>query len=95
MSFQQTLPTSEGKLITIIFDEVNYVGKPTPYRVVVAEILRKMDFWDDVEGCFFNYDVTADEACFNRQMRWRRKTGLLTHCKSCPKTKREIDPGLF
>lgn len=66
ISFQQTLPTSEGKLLSIIFDEINHVGKPTPYRVVVAEILRRMAFWNDVEDCTFNYDFSCDEAAFNQ-----------------------------
>lgn len=66
LSFQQTLPTSEGKLLSIIFDEINHVGKPTPYRIVVAEVLRRMAFWNEVEDFEFQYEHSADEASFNQ-----------------------------
>lgn len=66
ISFQQTLPTAEGKLLTIVFDEINHVSKPTPYRTVVAEVLRKMDFWSEIEDFEFTYEHSADDACFNQ-----------------------------
>ena len=66
VTFEQALPTSEGKVITLVIDELNYVAKPTKYRVVVADILRRTEFWNEIEDFDFIYEFVADEAAFDQ-----------------------------
>lgn len=66
VTFEQALPTSDGKVVTLVIDELNYVGKPTKYKTIVADILKRTEFWNEVEDHEFIYEYTADEAAFNQ-----------------------------
>jgi len=47
----------------IVFDEINFVGKPRPYFTVVPVILERMQFWQDEMETNFMFDhITGSEA---------------------------------
>lgn len=70
LTFEQTIPTKE-RTITIVFDELNYVGKDMPYHAIVPELISRMVYWNKKagDGVDFWYEHIADEAAFNQKNR--------------------------
>jgi hypothetical protein len=44
--FEQMVPT-KTKVVWLVFDELNFVGQFTPDTLVVPEILKRMDYWNN------------------------------------------------
>lgn len=47
-------------------DELNFVGKFTPYKQVIPQLLRRMDYWNEIVDTEFKYVHIADQAAFNQ-----------------------------
>jgi hypothetical protein len=60
--FIQAIPTKDGIYWKVI-DELNYVGKPTKNTRVMADVLERMGFWNEVCETEFRYEHIIDEAC--------------------------------
>lgn len=68
---QQFVPTPE-KLYWRVFDELNYVDRYTPYPILVPQLLKRMDYWNDLIGVQFVFEHISDNSAFNQ---WRATTG--------------------
>ena len=92
VAFMQML-VIEGKVLWIIFDELNFVGKHRTYKRVVTEVLKTMDHWQDIVGCKFQFEHICDAAAFtNRRsdgsfevMDIEREGKGRIRMKACPK----------
>lgn len=65
--FMQFIPTKDGKVIWLVFDELNFVGEYKPDFVVVPRILERVDFWTAFLGGQPTFLYIADEAAFNQR----------------------------
>ncbi|MCI0538835.1 MAG: terminase family protein [Verrucomicrobiales bacterium] len=65
---EQRLPILDQTrpIIWSVFDELNYVGMHKPYKFVVTETIKRMEYWDKTFGPFLFIHV-ADEAAFNQR----------------------------
>jgi hypothetical protein len=65
--FIQRIPTGE-RPVWIVFDELNFVSTYTPYRLIVPQVLKRMEYWDKLAGGGrkFYYDHFADSSAFNQ-----------------------------
>jgi len=75
--FMQLVPTID-KLIWVVPDEKNYVGKYMPYRRLVPEIIKRMQYWEEESGRVYGKAVefkfihVSDDSAFNQ---FRAKEG--------------------
>lgn len=67
-TFMQLLPTKEGKLLWLIFDEVDHLHQKILYRKMAREIIGRMKFWKARMDFDFQYEFIADESAINQ---WR------------------------
>lgn len=63
--FMQMLPTID-KLVWLVFDELNYVGLYMPYQRIVPQILKRMDYWQEMARCKFEWEHISDNSAFNQ-----------------------------
>ena len=66
ITFLQIIPTAEGKLLVLVFDELNFVEARAPFVRVVSALLRRMDFWDQWSGGKFHYLHVSDDSAFSQ-----------------------------
>lgn len=63
--FMQNVPSAPVNT-WIVFDEINFVGKPRPYHTVVPVIIERMEFWKDMMQTEFMFDhISSDESFTN------------------------------
>jgi hypothetical protein len=73
----QFIPTKD-KIIWLVFDELNCVGKYMPYRQLVPKLVERLIYWEYAVSEFtgkkvqFNFRHIADESAFNQ---FRAKEG--------------------
>lgn len=63
--FMQLIAKS-GVMAWQVFDELNYVGKQTPYWKVVEDTCKTMDDWRTQMNHEFGFEHISDEAAFNQ-----------------------------
>lgn len=68
VTFLQAIPTKEGKVIWIVFDEVDHLGEKILYRNLAREIIQRMRYWRELMEYRFNYMHITDESAINQ---WR------------------------
>lgn len=56
----------EDRRAWVAFDEINNVGKYTPYHIVIPMLLKRMDMWNAKMGHQFSYHFVSDDAAFNQ-----------------------------
>jgi hypothetical protein len=64
VTFEQLIPTKDGKLIWIVFDELIFVGEKRPDYYVAEELLKKMDFWKKQTRGISPFIHVADQSAF-------------------------------
>lgn len=68
--FLQCIPIKKGsdeKLLWLVFDELNYVGKRQKYSIVVPNIMLRMAYWQKRMSHNFVFEHISDEAAFTHQ----------------------------
>lgn len=65
VSFLQIVPTL-NKVLKIVFDELNYVGKYRPYQKLVPEVIKRMIYWDGRMQHKFRFEHISDNSAFNQ-----------------------------
>lgn len=63
--FLQMIPT-HTKIIWTIFDELVYVDRYVPYRLLVPRVLRRMDYWNARCNHSFTFEHISDDSAFNQ-----------------------------
>lgn len=71
VSFLQEIPVN-GKVVTIIFDEFNSVGKQVSIEFVTRQIMTRLNRWCERVGYDFSTVCASDNSAFNR---FRAATG--------------------
>ena len=66
VSFLQ-LVIVDGKLIWLIFDECNFVGKHRTYKKVVSDVLKTIDHWNEVCDTRFLVNHICDSSAFTNR----------------------------
>jgi hypothetical protein len=61
----QLIPMGSRVVWTVI-DELNYVGKRTPYHRVVYDIMERMSYWNERAGKQMVWEHISDEAAFSQ-----------------------------
>ena len=59
----------------IVFDELNFVEKRLPYKRIVPQLLRRMDYWEQRCKHKFHWEHISDDSAFNQL----RPDGSLDH----------------
>lgn len=72
---QQFIPTQE-RILWLVFDELNYVDRFTPYPILVPQLLKRMDYWNSRMGVEFDFQHISDNSAFNQ---WHASTGSFDH----------------
>ena len=67
-TFLQMIPTREGKVIWIAFDEVDFLGEKILYRNMARLLIERMRFWRRKLDYSFKFIHIADESAINQ---WR------------------------
>jgi len=65
VTFLQMIPTKDGKIVWIVFDELIMVGEHRPDFYVAAEVLKKMDFWNERKKGACQFIHIADQSAFS------------------------------
>jgi hypothetical protein len=82
----------------LLFDELNFVGKYTPYRRVIATLLKRFDYWNALLDTEFKYVHIADEAAFNQiksdgsydSTEIQKLSGGRIKLRACPKARDSV-----
>jgi len=66
----------KDKMVWIIFDEMVYVNRKISYEVLVPEIVRRMNWWNEEMETIFTWDHCSDNSAFNQ---FRASQGTYDH----------------
>lgn len=96
--FEQMIPTRDGRIIWITFDELNYVGSYTPEHKVVRDLMKRMDHWQTYLGSQASFVHISDEAAFSQirqdgsydALRIQQLSGGKIRMRPCPKGKESV-----
>ncbi len=67
IAFMQMIPTADGKIIWIIFDELNYVAQHRPDFFIAGELMAKMDYWEKRMKNSCQFIHVADQSAFSHR----------------------------
>lgn len=62
--FVQIVPLAE-RIWKLCIDELDYVGKYTPYEKVVREVIERMRYWEEKCGVQFRWEHISDDSAFS------------------------------
>jgi hypothetical protein len=62
--FVQIVPTLD-RIYKLCIDELDYVGKYTPYERVVADVIIRMQYWEKKCNTEFRWEHISDDSAFN------------------------------
>lgn len=76
ITFCQIIPLADGRRYKLIIDELDRVGKYTPYSILVPEIIERMVYWESKMKSEFRWDHISDDSAFTV---FRPNTGSFDH----------------
>jgi len=76
ISFLQAIPVKDKGVVWVLFDEMVYTGRKIQLRVLVRELMRRMDFWNRQMNHTFKYIHVSDNSAFNQ---YNNATGSYEH----------------
>jgi len=68
VTFLQAIPTKDGRVLWIIFDEVDHLGEKILYKNLARKVMARMRFWRELMDYDFAFEHIADESAVNQ---WR------------------------
>lgn len=68
ITFMQAIPIQDGRIIWIIFDEVDSLGEKVLYRELAKKVMVRMRYWRELCDYKFAYDHISDSSAVNQ---WR------------------------
>lgn len=75
LAFMQERSTSD-RVVNVVFDEIVHVDSKITYDILVPEIMRRMNYWCEVEDHPFHFIHISDRSAFDR---FRAATGSYDH----------------
>ena len=74
--FMQNIPLQDFKMSWIVFDEMVYVNRKISYEMLVPNLVRRMNFWNETMDAQFVWDHCSDNSAFNQ---FRAAQGTYDH----------------
>ena len=68
VTFLQAIPTKDGRVLWIVFDEVDHLGEKILYKNLARKVITRMRFWRELMDYEFAFEHIADESAINQ---WR------------------------
>lgn len=68
VTFLQAIPTKDGKVLWIVFDEVDSLNQKILYKSLAWQVIERMRYWRKLIGYEFHYEHIADNTAVNQ---WR------------------------
>ncbi len=67
-TFEQFIPTADGKLVLIIFDEVDVLDRRVRYRSMAKDVISRIKFWEEAGKNQYQVLHVSDESATSQ---WR------------------------
>jgi hypothetical protein len=96
--FLQMIPTRDGKIIWIVFDEMIFVGQHRPDFYVASEVTQRMDYWGRMTQNQCAFVHVADQSAFTHlrsdgeydATRMKHLTRDRVRMQACPQAKESV-----
>ena len=72
VTFLQLIPTKDGRLFWLVFDEIDHLGQKILYKKLAHEVMTRLIEWNKKAGYEFQAIHIADESALNQ---WRPNSG--------------------